>query len=240
MIAAADGVSFLSLMTDAPKVSIVMPVRNAAGTVAVALQSAKDQSCADWELLAVEDGSQDETAAILAAAADADSRIRVFSQAAIGIAEALQRGCAAARGEFIARLDADDWMPPERLWRQLEFFESHPHLGVVSCRVRHGGDQTAQAGYAAHVAWINSLLTPEDLALRRFVESPVAHPSVMFRRALLQQRGGYESGDFPEDYELWLRWMDAGVQFGKVDAELLLWNDVPTRLSRSPSAPSTL
>jgi len=49
----------------------------------------------------------------------------------------------------------------------------------------------------------------------------------------LQEHGGYESGDFPEDYELWLRWMDAGVQFGKVDGELLLWNDAPTRLSRT-------
>jgi hypothetical protein len=98
--------------------------------------------------------------------------------------------------------------------------------------VRHGGNPAAQAGYAAHVAWINSLLAPGDIALRRFVESPVAHPSVMFRRQLLQEHGGYESGNFPEDYGLWLRWLDAGVQFGKVDAELLLWNDSPTRLSR--------
>ena len=220
-------------MAVAPKVSIVMPVRNAAGTLPVVLQSVKSQTFANWELLAVDDGSKDETTGILASAARADPRIRVFSHAALGITDTLQRGCAAARGEFIARLDADDWIPPERLLRQLEFFECHPQLGVVSCRVRHGGDPTAQAGYAAHVAWINSLLTPEDIALRRFVESPVAHPSVMFRQVLLQKYGGYQSGDFPEDYELWLRWMDAGVQFGKVDAELLLWNDAPARLSRT-------
>jgi glycosyltransferase involved in cell wall biosynthesis len=180
----------------------------------------------------VDDGSKDETAATLTSVARADPRIRVLSQSASGIAEALKLGCAAARGEFIARMDADDWIPPERLARQLEFFECHPQLGVVSCRVRHGGDQKAQAGYAEHVAWINSLFTPTEIHLRRFVESPVAHPSVVFRRALLDEHGGYESGDFPEDYDLWLRWMEAGVQFGKVDAELLLWNDVPTRLSR--------
>jgi len=219
-------------MAGAPKISIVMPVRNAAGTLRVALESVRSQTFQDWELVTVDDGSKDETAEILAAAARTDFRIRILSQPACGIAEALQRGCAAARGEFIARLDADDWSPPERLLRQLEFFERHPQLGVVSCRVKHGGDPTAQAGYAAHVAWINSRLTPGDIALRRFVESPVAHPSVMFRSVLLQQHGGYESGDFPEDYELWLRWLDAGVQFGKVDAELLIWNDAPTRLSR--------
>jgi len=210
-----------------------MPVRDAAGPLPVALDSVRGQTLVDWELLAVDDGSEDGTAGILASAARADPRIRVLSQVAIGIVEALQRGCAAARGEFIARLDADDWSPPERLLRQLECFERQPQLGVVSCRVRHGGNPTAQAGYAAHVTWINSLLTPEDIALRRFVESPVAHPSVMFRRVWLQEHGGYESGDFPEDYELWLRWMDAGVQFGKVDAELLLWNDAPSRLSRT-------
>src|ERR1041385_6735133 len=220
-------------MGTAPKVSIVMPVRNAAGTLPAALESVRSQTFTDWELVAVDDGSTDETQNILASAASANPRIRIFSQPALGIVEALQRGSSAARGEFIARLDADDWMSADRLMRQLEFFERHPELGLVSCRVRHGGEQTAQAGYAAHVAWINSLLTPADIALRRFVESPVAHPSVMFRRVLLEEHGGYKSGDFPEDYELWLRWMDASVQFGKVDAELLLWNDLPTRLSRT-------
>src|SRR5439155_1061438 len=92
-------------MADAPKVSIVMPVRNAAGTLPVALESVRCQTFADWELLAVDDGSQDETAPILGSAARADPRIQILSQAAFGIAEALERGCAAARGEFIAPLD---------------------------------------------------------------------------------------------------------------------------------------
>ncbi len=220
-------------MADAPKISVVMPARNAAGTLPVALESIRCQTIADWELLAVDDGSKDETGLILESAARADARIHVLSQAALGVVEALQRGCAAARGEVIARMDADDRMAPERLRRQLQFLECHPQIGVVSCRVRHGGDQTTQAGYEAYVAWTNSLLTPADIALRRFVESPVVHPSVMFRRELVHRHGGYASGDFPEDYELWLRWMDAGVPFGKVDAELLIWNDPPARLSRT-------
>jgi glycosyltransferase involved in cell wall biosynthesis len=219
-------------VANAPKISIVMPVRDAAATVPVVLDSVRYQTFADWELLVVDDGSKDETPLTLARAARSDPRIRIMSQSASGIVEALQLGCVAARGEFIARMDADDWIPPERLLRQLEFLECHAELGVVSCRVRHGGDHKAQAGYAMHVAWLNSLITPADISLRRFVESPVAHPSVLFRRRLLGDHGGYESGDFPEDYELWLRWMESGVQFGKVNAELLLWNDSPSRLSR--------
>src|SRR6266850_1048493 len=129
-------------MAVAPKISIVMPVRNAADTLPIALESVQCQTFPDWELVAADDGSNDQTAEILASIARGDPRIRILSQPACGIAEALQRGCAAARGEFIARLDADDWSPPERLLRQLEFFERNPLLGVVSCRVRHGGDKT--------------------------------------------------------------------------------------------------
>ena len=83
-------------MADAAKVSIVMPVRNAAGTLAVALESVRGQTFTDWELVAVDDGSQDETAGILASAARADPRIRILSQAAFGIAEA--SGTALASG----------------------------------------------------------------------------------------------------------------------------------------------
>jgi glycosyltransferase involved in cell wall biosynthesis len=216
-----------------PEVSIVMPVRDAAATLPRALASVYAQTLGDWELVAVDDGSRDGSARLLDEAAREDGRVRPQSQEPLGIVAALRAGCAAARGRFIARLDADDWMMPERLAMQSAFLDRHPEIGLVSCRVRHGGDAAAQAGYAAHVGWINSLLAPGDIARRRFVESPVAHPSVMFRRELLELHGGYAAGPFPEDYELWLRWMDAGVALAKVDAELLVWNDPPARLSRN-------
>jgi glycosyltransferase involved in cell wall biosynthesis len=220
------------LLNDSPEISIVMPVRDAAATLPATLDSIRRQTFTAWELVVVDDGSEDETPQLLKDLAASDARIRVLTRHAQGIVGALQYGCAAARGRFLARMDADDWMSPDRLQRQAAFLDRHPGIGVVSCRVRFGGDPATQEGYAAHVAWINSLLTPQAIARRRFVESPVAHPSVLFRRELLEQHGGYAAGDFPEDYELWLRWMDAGVRFGKVDAELLVWNDPPTRLSR--------
>lgn len=212
-----------------PAISILMPVRDAAGTVAAAIESIRAQTLADWELVIVDDGSQDGTSEILAHHAALDRRILVHRRPPRGIAEALQSGCAECRGALIARMDADDVMDPRRLEAQRDFLHTHPGLGVVSCRVRFGG---TEAGYAAHVDWVNSLMTPEAMSLRRFVEAPVAHPSVMFRRELLDQHGGYRAGDFPEDYELWLRWLAAGVRFGKVDARLLTWNDPPRRLSR--------
>lgn len=216
----------------APTVSILMPVRDAQATVEAAVQSIQAQSHTDWELVVINDGSQDDTSQVLDRLALADPRIVVRHLPHQGIALALQAGTAICQGRYLARMDADDVMHPHRLAQQQTFLDAHPHIGLVSCRVRFGGTET---GYAAHVNWLNTLLTPEALNLRRFVEAPVAHPSVMFRRDLLLQYGGYRSGDFPEDYELWLRWQEAGVALGKVDAELLTWNDPPTRLSRRDS-----
>ena len=210
-----------------------MPVWNASDTVAAAIASVQAQTLRDWELLAVDDGSDDGSAALLAAAAATDARIRVLHRPHAGIVAALNAGIAAARAPFIARLDADDICLPERLERQLARLVAEPELGLVGCRVRYGGDRESQAGYAAYVDWTNSLVTAEQIDHERFVESPFAHPSVMFRADLLAAHGGYTDGEFPEDYELWLRWLDTGVRMAKVDAELLIWQDPPGRLSRT-------
>jgi len=217
-------------MPACPAISVLMPVRDAQESVVAAVESVLVQSCEDWELVIVDDGSRDATWPLLESLAAEDKRVFLLRQEGRGIVAALQRGCASCRGEFIARMDADDVMDAHRLAMQLDFLVEKPQCGLVSCRVRFGG---SAVGYAEHVQWVNSLMTHEAMSLRRFVESPVAHPSVMFRRELLARHGGYREGDFPEDYELWLRWLEAGVRFEKVDAELLTWNDPPQRLSRT-------
>lgn len=216
-------------MSGLPAISVLMPVRDARETVIAAVESIQAQTNGSWELVIVNDGSRDGTTELLERLAEADARVVLIQQEPKGIVEALQRGCEACRGEFIARMDADDVMDARRLEMQRAFLAENDDCGLVSCRVRFGG---SEAGYAAHVDWVNSLMTPDEMCLRRFVEAPVAHPSVMFRRELIAKHGGYHDGDFPEDYELWLRWLEAGVRFGKVDAELLTWNDPPQRLSR--------
>ena len=217
----------------APAVSVVLPVRNAAAPLGRALASVRAQSFADWELLAIDDGSTDATPTILAAAATADPRIRVVMTPPAGLVAALEAGLAAARAPLVARLDADDECLPERLAQQVAFLAAHPEIGVCATRVVFGGDPIAGRGYALHVEWTNSLLTTEEIALNRFVESPVAHPSVMFRRELVAAHGGYRATGWPEDYELWLRWMEAGVRFAKLPTPLVVWHDPPGRLSRT-------
>jgi glycosyltransferase involved in cell wall biosynthesis len=213
---------------------VLLPARDAAATLGRAVASIRAQSFLDWELLVVDDGSADGTSELLAAIARVEPRLRVLRRPREGLVSALNAGLAAARGELIARMDADDEALPVRLAEQVAWLDGPEGraCGVVSCLVEHAGDATAQAGYARHVAWLNGLITPEAMALRRFVDAPVAHPSVLFRHELVARHGGYREGDFPEDHELWLRWMDAGVAFGKVPRVLLRWHDPPNRLSR--------
>ena len=210
-----------------------MPVRNAAGTVLEAINSVRQQNFSDWDLIVVDDGSSDGTSRILDEASRNDRRVRVIFRPRDGISAALNRGIKESCARYIARLDADDLALPDRLAAQVAFITENPSIGLVASQVRFGGDRQEAGGYAAYLDWSNALLTPCEIYLNRFVESPLAHPSVLFRRELVKVHGGYRDGDFPEDYELWLRWLGAGVRMAKVARELVQWNDPPSRLSRT-------
>jgi glycosyltransferase involved in cell wall biosynthesis len=215
---------------------VVLPVRNGEAHIAAALDSLFAQTDSDFEIVAVDDSSTDQTSMILQQRSCGDARLRVLStsqRAEQGIVATLNLGIAEAKGRYIARMDADDVCHPERLRLQAEYLDAHVEVGLVASRVEFAGDRQAQRGLALFVDWTNELLTPDDIARSRFVETPIIHPSVMFRRELIGLGGGYRSGDFPEDYELWLRWLDRGVQFAKLPQFLLEWTDRPDRLTRS-------
>lgn len=206
-----------------------MPARDAAHTITAAIQSVCEQTFEDWELLVVNDSSRDHTAAVANSFAASDPRCRLLHAPSPGIVAALNEGLAQSRAPWIARIDADDLMPPRRLELQLEHARKNPDLDLVSGWIIHGGDE---GGFSRYIDWLNALSTPEDICLKRFIESPVAHPSVIFRRELPERLGGYCDGDFPEDYELWLRWLGGGARFGKIPHPVLIWNDSPGRLTR--------
>jgi len=220
-------------MPAAISISVILPVFNGQATIAAAIDSLEADAMPGVEVIAVDDGSTDDTATVLAELAASRTWLRVLSHPHAGIAAALNAGIDAAAGKYIARMDADDVSLPGRLAAQSAYLDAHPTIGLVGGHVRFGGDEESAAGYAHYVAWINTLSEPEDIAALRFVESPFAHPAVMFRREHVERHGGYAEGDFPEDYELWLRWMDAGVRMASLEREVLIWNDPPDRLSRS-------
>ncbi len=224
-------------------ISVLLPVRNAAATLPAALDSLLAQTHAEFEVLCLDDGSNDAcsnidapdpgTQALLETYIRRDRRIRLFFLPCNGIVQALNHGLQHARGRFIARMDADDVCHPQRLERQAAYLGGHPDIGLVACRAAFGGNPDQAGGYKRHLDWTNTLLTHGQIALGRFRESPLVHPTVMFRSEAVQRHGAYADGPFPEDYELWLRWLDAGVRMAKLPEVLYTWNDPPLRLSRT-------
>lgn len=221
-------------MTPSPqKISIILPFYQHGREMDEALRSIAQQTHREWELLLVANNPNPEAMDIAQAWARRDSRIILLHEPQQGIAPALNTGLHRCAFAFIARMDADDVSAPQRLEKQLAFLQQHPEIGVVACRTRLEPAGAAVGGFLRFVEWQNAIISPEEHALYRFIESPVAHPGVMFRKALVEQWGGYDNGPLPEDYELWLRWMDKGAAFYKLPETLLTWRDSPQRLSRS-------
>jgi glycosyltransferase involved in cell wall biosynthesis len=223
------------MMVDEPIVSVLLPVRNAEPFLDRCIASLERQTLRDFEVVAVNDGSTDSSAATLEAWAARDPRVRLVHRAATGLITTLNAGLELCTAPFVARMDADDVSHPRRLELQVQALDSNPDLGVVSCRVRHFPWHRVGEGFRIYEAWLNSLETPEDIARERFVESPVAHPSVMLRREILANAGGYRDLGWPEDYELWLRLLEAGVRMGKLDPYLYFWREHGERLTRRDS-----
>jgi hypothetical protein len=130
-------------------------------------------------------------------------------------------------------MDADDRMHPGRLSVQLQHMQSHPHLALVASQVQLFSEEPIGKGISEYIRWQNNCVTGQDIAADIYIESPFVHPSVMFRRAEVSRLGGYRHGEFPEDYDLWLRMHQAGLQMEKIPKVLLDWRDSSGRLTRT-------
>ncbi|MBI5482190.1 MAG: glycosyltransferase [Deltaproteobacteria bacterium] len=218
-----------------PRVSVVLPVRDAEATLAAALESVAAQSLADHEVVVVLNGCRDGSEAVARAHAARDPRVRCLTLPQAGLVPALDAGLRAARAPLVARLDADDRMCPPRLARQVAALGEHPEWAAVTGGVRHVAavDGTRGDGMARHVDWLNGLETPDEIRAARFIDAPVAHPAVSFRQDAIRGLGGYRDGPFPEDYDLWLRFFAAGLACGRVTDLVVEWRDRGDRLTRT-------
>ena len=221
------------MMENLPRVSVLMPCYNAAQTLEEALDSLKHQTLADFDLIAVDDGSTDGTLGILADRALNDPRIHVYSHPHYGIVRSLNIGLEVCRSKYIARMDSDDRSHPERLERQVSFLESHSEIALVGCRVAGFPPGQVRQGFQIYSDWQNSLLTNDDIRREIFVESPLTHPSVTIRRDWMERVNGYQENGWAEDYDLWLRLYLAGARFAKLPEKLLEWREHPDRLTRT-------
>jgi len=216
-----------------PRVAVLMPVRNAERTVRAAAASILRQTERDLALVAVDDGSADGTADVLARLAERDRRVVLVCGPGEGIARALNRGLARCDAELVARMDADDVAHPERLALQRAALAADPALVAAGARVRLFPRRVVRAGMVRYAAWLNGLTTKELVARDLFVEAPVVHPAATIRRGALERAGGWRDGDFPEDYDLWLRLAAAGGALTNLPQPLLDWRESAARATRT-------
>ncbi len=217
-------------MDASPIVSVILPCFNAADTLPECLESLARQSFQDWEIVAVDDGSIDETPDILRAFAAQHSNVRIISMAHSGIVAALQRACAEAKGTYLARMDADDVADADRFAQQVSMME-RGGLDLCGTRVVHWGSEPGE-GLARYIEWINGLVDHDSIVRNLFIECPIPHPTFMMSRSAYDASGGYQDQGWPEDYDLIMRFYLAGFRFGKTSEPLLQWRHSEGRLSR--------
>ncbi len=222
------------------EVSVILPFFNAEKTLQAAADSILNQSFTNFELLLVNNNSTDKSLLVAKQLVAKDLRVRLINEPKQGVANAMNCGLANARGDFVARMDADDISLPMRLEKQLQYLQNNRETGVVGCHVKYVAHNKNTKGFERFVARVNSLHTPEAISLNRFVEIPLINPTIFFRKELFIKYGGNADGDFPEDYEMQLRFLDAGVKMAKLPEPLLEWHDSETRLTRTDERYSTV
>ena len=221
------------MAADSPALSVVLPVRDGGRYFREALLSLQRQTLEDFEVLIQDDGSSDGSPHIAADDfARWDERFLLEVGPPRGVAAAANRAAARARSELLVRMDADDLAHPERLEKQLAFAKAHPDIDYFGSRVRYFPREHVGPGAEHYETWINAVVTPEEIWRDRFVEDPLPHPSAVVRRPLFDELGGFRDGDFPEDYDFFLRAAALGTRFGKHPDVLLEWREGEHRTTR--------
>lgn len=183
---------------DQPKVTVLMPVYNGAPYLVEAIQSVLQQTFTDFEFLIIDDGSTDDSAAVIKGFHD--TRIRVFqNRNNRGLVSCLNMGIKLARGEFIARMDADDVCLPERLTMQVAFFEAHQEIGICGTWVELIGKPYGQI--------LRYPSDPNTVKCSHIFGPVLAHPTVMIRREFFDKNKLLYDPSFKhaEDFDLWVR-----------------------------------
>ncbi len=214
-----------------PDISVILPYFNAQNTLAEAANSMLKQGFSNLELILVNNASTDQSEKIALEIAENDSRIVCLKEMQKGVSHAFNTGLNKAKGAFIARMDADDIAHPTRLQKQMDVFKKQPEIRVVATQVTIPS-KANNKGFKAYVNWSNSLISSEEIYLNRFVEQPVINPTILCRKAIFDACGSYLHGDFPEDYDWFLRVLEK-YKISKIAEPLLTWRDLPNRLSRN-------
>lgn len=223
-------------MSDSPLVSVILPFYKSPN-LKNAIDSILSQTYQNFELILI-DNNSDEASRLNAKEYQNDPKVSIREESRQGVVFAMNSGIETANGSYIMRMDADDYSYPDRIEKQLEAFQKDIELSVVSGEVVYQGPEKNK-GFRIYVEWLNSIKKVDDIRLNQFVEFPLVNPSLMFRSNVFQKFGVFEEGDFPEDYEFFLRLLQHKVKIGKVKSAVLKWVDSESRLTRTDIRYST-
>ena len=206
-----------------PALSVLLPVRDAAPWLGASLASLWRQTFADFEVVAIDDGSRDRTGDLLEREAAREPRLRVTHTPPRGLPAALAAAHGLARAPLLARHDADDLSHRERFALQVEFLRAQPRVAVVGARLRLFPAAAVRPGMRRWAAWHNDLLEHDEIAREVLVESPLAHGTALLRRRAVESAGGWVDRGWPEDLDLWWRLLAGGARFAKLPRVLYAW-----------------
>ncbi len=189
-------------MNTTPKISIITITRNRAGFIAHAIESVQKQSFTDWELLVLDDDSNDQTKAIVEAHIAKDSRIKYYKNSpALGISKNRNHGLSKAQGDYIAVLDSDDkWIDENKLQKQFDFLESHPDYALISSNIKIVDEKDN------FIKNTDFKTDDDDIREEILINNQIPHSAVMYRKSLALKVDGYdEKLSCVEDLDLFLK-----------------------------------
>jgi glycosyltransferase involved in cell wall biosynthesis len=213
------------------KISIVMPVKNAMPFLVPCLKSILNQSYTNWQLVAVNDHSTDDSNSILNEFQNKDNRITVLQNEGHGIVSALNHAFKKTTGAFIHRMDADDLMPSTKLEMMLQAIEPE---SVVTGKVEYFSDESEVGdGFLKYENWLNTLSQQKNYWADVYRECPIASPAWLMNRSEFELIGGFKSDLMPEDYDLCFRIYQNKLKVVSVPDIVHRWRDSASRSSRN-------
>ncbi len=220
--------------TKNPNISILMPVKDAGKYLHKCIDSIINQTYTDWEVIAVNDHSNDNSLKILREYENNYPRIKVVNNKGMGIVDALNTAYDHATGLFITRMDADDIMDHNKLKLLLNILEKQGTGFVATGFVKYfSTDKKLNEGYKKYAAWLNNLTKNNNNFNEIYKECVIPSPCWMMHKKDLDSIGAFHSETYPEDYDLAFRMYTSKIKITGVNKIIHLWRDYPERASRN-------
>lgn len=214
-------------------VSILIPFKDTEIFLPDCIQSIIDQTYDDWEILAVNDSSSDDSLNTMLSFAKKDSRIKVLQNEGKGIIEALRTAYSRSKGSFITRMDSDDLMTENKLATMVKALENHGLGHVALGKVKYFSNEGLGGGYLNYEKWLNGLTEQGTNYSEIYKECVIPSPCWMVYKSDLERAGAFLSDRYPEDYDLAFRFYEQGLKCIPCNEVLHHWRDYSYRTSRT-------